>query len=55
MILSDEMLKKLIETLQEGAECLEDVATEKGGWAWEEVVAGLLEMKSEIEEMQSGH
>jgi hypothetical protein len=31
-------LTEALEALEETADCLEDVATGKGGWAWEEVL-----------------
>lgn len=31
-------LPDLLEALEQTADCLEDMMTEKGGWAWEEVL-----------------
>lgn len=31
----------MLAALKEGAQCLEDVARDEGGWAWEEVLDGM--------------
>ena len=34
----DAVCAELLDALKQGADCLQDVATMRGGWAWEEVI-----------------
>ncbi len=34
-------IERMRAALREGAKCLEDVASGKGGWAWEEVIQSM--------------